>query len=724
MLVLLFAALVSGQSGAIVLPPSDVINWPSVVLHNVGEGPPPVPVMTEELDDYRQLPFSSLWLGSFGDESAVSVIFNTSDSSMTLSLFKFRPAESYPVWLRASEESAPTPPPSPPTPSAMPPPGPPGHDEQLRKRSDHLLPRTVVPTRVESQVFAMDFFSMPSPYPRAIVATDMDGDGTTDVVITAGGSDGSETFLVLFAPFSETRSAAAMKTSTRYSEFGRTLELIDLDGDGVDEIVTGTPTLLSDDESPEVLGGVVTLFSKDKALSVHPSGLRIEEHKGPMTERRVGTSVAACVLGGPGGSLSPVVGAPHHSAADFVPSGRVLLYAPGTPLSFSRLLDPWSGSLMYFGEHVSCGTLGDGLAVLTATSVEVGQSVPPVDSRETDMGVYINIASTEQATIGAMPDFVMRRSHLVHRDATGLGRFVITADINGDGHLDLITSYLAEDPSVQFGLILLGPLDADQVQSYTIRFVQADGKAITRIVSKMYVMHSGTGPSMLVFNGATGDLGVDGFGTFGFHLPISLSTSGITDLHNVSSTTTFSTKHTTPLATKTVLDDAATSSPAGGAGLAATPAPTIALTDGNASSSTLANVGSGSSSTIVVIVVAVAAVVCVALAAFALVMLRLRRLRGSKVAQASPIALRSRSGTDGRSRSGSRAPGAHQGIRRASSRSLHQQRATAYSPVPRRPAEPPSTPGYVVGDLGGVRGDGAPQRAGTVNTYAMGTLAM
>ena len=591
----------------------------------------------------------------------------------------------------------------------------------MKRQADTPALRAVIPvTATPGTVFNVDQFFI-----RQVDAPDLNGDGEPVVTMTLVDlTTGHEQTIVVSDPFpSATPNITTLTLPSTDTYLGFRTAIIKMEEDGPDWIVAGMPQRPKSGGSSGIGGVAMTGRARSGSLT--------HGFAAPTTPGNgFGADVAFCFLNdSTGGRHRVVVGAPGdlEETGEDTEAGSVVMFDPVAQSQFIPFIQPWTFDLRKFGRFVDCGRDEFNTSVLVVSAVWAAD-VAAGQGANTFLSVYLNPSAPSGAgSSGPTESFFVPTSALFGGTGVLLGRSTIIADLTGDGHADIFSTYQTDNETL--GLLIPGPLDGDEIRLVTIRFTRADDRVVESVWPLPEVLYEAGKPSVLILYSLHTSPTIGGE-FLAFRLPITIGEETIVDVVPVSSLPGEGGGEDDRT---TGEDGASTSSPLG----VPTPAPTPTLvpspstgTPAGNSSLVLANEGGTGSSTLLAIVGAAVAVAVVALAILVAVVLRVRRRRrdpSSSSAAASSssgsIPLTTRRGTAGRSRSGSTAS---PGIRRSSSRSLHLARP--YEAMPRRPAAPPPatvSSSYVSGDLGST-GQPAPYAMGTFaadsNRYASGNL--
>ena len=604
------------------------------------------------------------------------------------------------------------------------PPSPPGSDTMkrgepvpapaLQKRESFTqYGRTVYPITVDA-TFSVGKEIGNGPVTN-IVSTDLNGNGKRDVVLSAVPQmSTTETLVVIVDFLSPTETYASLAVNTNGTNNGHDLVTVDLDGDGFDDVVSTAPWRNAEGITS---GGASAVFgqvgdAEDMSLVIVPP---YSPQSGIYED--FGESAARCSFDG---HATLVVGAPGSPETRVGPSGSLAaVYWPGTA-DLQHLAHPWSDNYVSFGRHLACGT--DASTVLVTTAVPVTEAARE-DYNRSSLLIYPD-ATQLQLDPGTEPAFAVHQRYLVHEYGYDLGNQLLVVDLNGDGQVDIFTTYMLGGKA--YAVLIMGPFTNGTIAPKVVRLYRADTLRVHALVGPPVVLRDEAGrPAMLLLKGRNDGLASSwpAWEYLGFELPLEFNGLKIVakDVPPSNGTTGDPTIATTA---DEGSDNVASTTIAGDTTATTIPSPSSSNTGEQGSESTLAPGGSaalangkgdGSSAVMLAVGIAAAIGVCgLVILAVGLLMVR-RRRRGqhgsSTKTVGGDVAMTQRRGESGRN------------VRRTTSRSLHRQRSEQstgrYEHMPRRPgAAGPTGPsagatqpmGYVSGDLGGG------------NSYAMGTL--
>ena len=285
-------------------------------------------------------------------------------------------------------------------------------------------------------------------FPRTPTAPDLNGDGVSELVMAFGAiaSDGDEKVGIISYPFGGSDPTIEyLSVGSALTHLGfATAMVAGGGGGGRDTVVLGMPKRPHGNVS--AIGGVGVVSSGPDNVE------SLVDFTPDTVADGVGADVAVCGISSAGMATSRIVlGAPGPLDGSNPSSrGAILTFDQGATLRFAPLMRPWSDDLSLFGRYVSCGSDSHGLSVLAATGVWASGSV---DGQQGDEVVSVYVNPRADAT----PSFIVDSADLLHPTTSSLGRTVVAADLTGDGHADLLTTYITSND--MFGLLVEGPLN-------------------------------------------------------------------------------------------------------------------------------------------------------------------------------------------------------------------------------------------------------------------------
>jgi FG-GAP-like repeat/FG-GAP repeat len=270
---------------------------------------------------------------------------------------------------------------------------------------------------------------------RTLTVGDVNGDGYADIMIGAHGTDAGAGFhqgrIFIYYGGPKGISTTPSQTLTgehKGDEFGRTFDVIDMDGDGINDLLVGASGHTGNLTSQ---GKIYIYRGTKNGLDPTPMFTRV----GDNANDEFGRSLAGADVNGDG-FMDLIVGTPGLTGAG--KGARVTV--PGSMYVFNgsahgiSTTPSFKTTAMVVGAH-----LGEGLAAVGDAN---GDGYADVAIGERDYSCEGIVAGKIIMYLGGPNGFSADRTwSMVGRGMTGLGRSVARgADLNGDGYDDFMTS--------------------------------------------------------------------------------------------------------------------------------------------------------------------------------------------------------------------------------------------------------------------------------------------
>jgi len=270
---------------------------------------------------------------------------------------------------------------------------------------------------------------------RTMTAGDINGDGYGDVIVGAHGTDAGKgthqgrAFVYYGGPKGIGATPSLVLTGeNRGDEYGRTFDVVDMDGDGINDLLLGASGHTGELSSQ---GKIYIYRGTKKGLDPNPWFTRA----GDKADDEFGRSLAGADVNGDG-HMDLIVGTPGLTGAG--KGARVTV--PGSMFVFNGSAKGLSTTASFKATAAVVGAhLGEGLATVGDAN---GDGFADVAIGERDYSCEGGVAGKIILYLGGPNGFSADRTwSMVGKGFTGLGRSVVRgADLNGDGYSDFMTS--------------------------------------------------------------------------------------------------------------------------------------------------------------------------------------------------------------------------------------------------------------------------------------------
>lgn len=270
---------------------------------------------------------------------------------------------------------------------------------------------------------------------RTLTAGDVNGDGYGDVIVGAHGTDAGKgthqgrVFVYYGGPRGiGAAPALALTGENRGDEYGRTFDVVDMDGDGINELLVGASGHTG---ALSTQGKIYIYRGTKQGLDPQPWFTRA----GDNADDEFGRSLAGADVNGDG-HMDLIVGMPGLTGAGkgarvTVPGSMYVFHGSARGIATTPA---FKATAAVVGAH-----LGEGLATVGDAN---GDGFADVAIGERDYSCQGGVAGKIILYLGSKTGFSADRTwSMVGKGFTGLGRSVARgADLNGDGYADFMTS--------------------------------------------------------------------------------------------------------------------------------------------------------------------------------------------------------------------------------------------------------------------------------------------